>query len=64
MSAFDGNEDIPILHLNLLLLDNVKLLLVLFGLVSKLFLKLGNFRLIISSIRSQGLTFKSSVTLF
>jgi hypothetical protein len=64
MSAFDGNEDIPILHLNLLLLDNVKLLLVLFGLVSKLFLKLGNLRLIISSILSQGLTFKSSVTLF
>lgn len=64
MSAFDGNVDIPILHLNLLLLDSLKLLLVLFGLVSKLFLKLGNLRLIISSIRSQGLTFKSLVTLF
>jgi hypothetical protein len=64
MSAFDGNVDIPILHLDLLLLHSLKLLLVLFGLVSKLFLKIGNLRLIVSLDHLGELTFRSSVTLF
>ena len=42
--------DIPILHLHLFLLDSRKLLLVLFGLINKLFLKIGYLRLTVSLI--------------
>jgi hypothetical protein len=57
-------QDIPILHLNFLLLDSLKSLLVVLGLISKLFLKIGNLRLIVSLNHLRELTFKSSVTLF